>query len=298
MPIKPSTLSLIRHLLLTILTAVYGLTAHANIDTALQNMDDSNNPLMLMKTSRGDVFLELFQDAAPNNVANFIGLAEAEVPLLNPTTGETVYANYYDGLTFHRVLSGYLVQAGRQTHPERGLPARQLADEINASQLGLNQIKVLDIGLKPHPWLNIADKLEFEQQVLAPLYGRLNINNLVELSAREQEVMTQLRNLSLQQAFENLGYRFNNNLPSRRPVRGSLILANSGPNTNSAEFFIPILDAPWLTGTHTVIGKVVAGMEVVDRIHIQSAGRLASPLATTTIYEIRRVDPRIAVSGQ
>ena len=50
-----------------------------------------------MKTSKGDILIELFENEAPNAVANFISLVEKD---------------YYNGLTFHRVLSGFMAQGG------------------------------------------------------------------------------------------------------------------------------------------------------------------------------------------
>ena len=63
------------------------------------------------------------------------------------------------------------------------------------------------------------------------------------------------------------GYKFNDEaLGHTKIVRGTLAMANSGPNTNGSQFFITVIDTPWLDGKHTPFGKVIKGMEVVDAI--------------------------------
>lgn len=63
------------------------------------------------------------------------------------------------------------------------------------------------------------------------------------------------------------GYKFQDEINDHKLVRGSLAMANAGPNTNGSQFFIVTAkETPWLDGLHTNFGSVVAGMDVVDKI--------------------------------
>jgi len=63
------------------------------------------------------------------------------------------------------------------------------------------------------------------------------------------------------------GYQFKDEINDVKLVKGVLAMANSGPNTNGSQFFIVTADAtPWLDGRHTAFGKVLRGMEIVQKI--------------------------------
>jgi cyclophilin family peptidyl-prolyl cis-trans isomerase len=63
------------------------------------------------------------------------------------------------------------------------------------------------------------------------------------------------------------GYQFEDEINDHKIVRGALAMANAGPNTNGSQFFLVTTgEAPWLDGKHTVFGRVVEGLEVVDAI--------------------------------
>jgi peptidyl-prolyl cis-trans isomerase B (cyclophilin B) len=63
------------------------------------------------------------------------------------------------------------------------------------------------------------------------------------------------------------GYRFEDETNNGvRHERGVLSMANAGPNTNGSQFFITHVATPWLDGKHTVFGKVVEGLDVVDAV--------------------------------
>jgi cyclophilin family peptidyl-prolyl cis-trans isomerase/gas vesicle protein len=73
-----------------------------------------NLPRVLMKTTKGDIELELFENEAPNTVANFIALVEK---------------GFYNGLTFHRVLPNFMAQGGDPTGDGTGGPGYAIACE-------------------------------------------------------------------------------------------------------------------------------------------------------------------------
>ena len=68
-----------------------------------------------LRTSRGSLYMELFPRSAPHAVANFVGLATGTQPYVDLLTGERRTGRYFDGLRFHRIIRGTLLQAGNRT---------------------------------------------------------------------------------------------------------------------------------------------------------------------------------------
>jgi cyclophilin family peptidyl-prolyl cis-trans isomerase len=87
------------------------------------------------------------------------------------------------------------------------------------------------------------------------------------------------------------GYQFEDEPNEHRVTRGALAMANAGPNTNGSQFFIVTADAcPWLDGKHTVFGRVVEGLDVVDRISMVERDGRDKPLTPVTIDRVELVD--------
>jgi cyclophilin family peptidyl-prolyl cis-trans isomerase/tetratricopeptide (TPR) repeat protein len=122
-------------------------------------------------TEKGDIVVELYAGQVPNTVNNFVYLARD---------------GFYDDTTFHRVLPGFMAQAGDPTGTGAGGPGYQFADEFDPDLL--------------------------------------------------------------------------------HDAPGVLSMANAGANTNGSQFFITYEPTPWLDGRHTVFGRVIEGMDVLQAL--------------------------------
>ena len=85
----------------------------------------------IFETSLGNIVCKLFEKEAPKTVENFIGLAEGSKEFLNPMTGKKEQRNFYDGLTFHRVIPQFMIQGGCPRGDGRGGPGYSFADEFH-----------------------------------------------------------------------------------------------------------------------------------------------------------------------
>ena len=83
-------------------------------------------------TSEGRFTVRLFEAEAPNTVANFVGLAEGTKEWTDPKTGQKVKKPFYDGLIFHRVIDGFMIQGGCPMGNGMGGPGYKFADEFGA----------------------------------------------------------------------------------------------------------------------------------------------------------------------
>ncbi|PIE21450.1 MAG: peptidyl-prolyl cis-trans isomerase [Arachnia propionica] len=84
-----------------------------------------------LHTSLGDIKIELFDTHAPKTVANFVGLASGTKEYTDVATGAATTGNFYDGLIFHRVIDGFMIQGGCPRGDGRGGPGYQFADEFH-----------------------------------------------------------------------------------------------------------------------------------------------------------------------
>jgi cyclophilin family peptidyl-prolyl cis-trans isomerase len=162
--------------------------------------EDLDRPIAVFETSLGNFEAELYARECPETVWNFINLAEGR----QKTTRE---GNFYDGLKFHRVIEGFVIQGGCPQGTGTGGPGYQFADEFDS-----------------------------------------------EL---------------------------------RHDSEGILSMANAGPGTNGSQFFITLAPTPHLDDRHSVFGKVVDGMDVVNKIGSVKTGPGDTPLEPVTMNRIR-----------
>lgn len=159
----------------------------------------------IFQTSRGAFTARLDYDKAPTTVANFVGLVEGTRGWVDTTTGALRRQPFYSGITFHRVITGFMIQAGSPNGLGTDGPGYSFGDEF-------------------HPAL-------------------------------------------------------------RHDSAGILSMANSGANSNGSQFFITLGTTEWLDNTHSVFGRIVGGMEVVNAIGAVPAP-VQEPEVATTIESI------------
>ena len=152
-------------------------------------LEDGKTYTATLHTNRGDIELALLADRSPNTVNNFVFLAED---------------GFYDGVIFHRVIEGFMIQGGDPTGTGRGGPGYRFADELDGPG----------------------------------------------------------------------AYR-----------RGTVAMANAGPNTNGSQFFIMHRDYG-LPHQYSIFGTVTGGLDVVDAIATTATGRDDRPVEDCVIERV------------
>jgi len=255
-----------------ILSAIFSLNAKENIVN------------VLMKTSMGDIELALDKSIAPVTVENFIGLAEGTKEYTDPRTKEQKKSNYYDGLIFHRVISDFMIQGGCPLGTGTGGPGYSFEDECFIEGEAISG--AIDSDEKA---------VAIWTQMILPYFQ----SNPAEPHAELLQVAQECQN---QRSFEPLKskdasfYAQATKLPPARNQElkatvdyGTICMANAGPNTNGSQFFIVTKrdGASWLSGKHTVFGKVTKGMEIVHKIENVEKNSSDKPLEDVKIISVR-----------
>jgi peptidyl-prolyl cis-trans isomerase A (cyclophilin A) len=120
-----------------------------------------------LHTNKGDIRIQLFPDHAPKTVRNFVGLADGSQEWTDPRSGEKKSTPLYDGVVFHRVISGFMIQGGDPLGTGTGGPGYRFGDEFHP-ELQFDRPYLLAmanagpgtngsqffITVAPTPWLN------------------------------------------------------------------------------------------------------------------------------------------------
>jgi peptidyl-prolyl cis-trans isomerase A (cyclophilin A) len=129
---------------------------------------DKKGPLFAtLKTTAGDIVVQLFEDRAPKTVANFVDLASGNKEWTDPKTREKVKRPLYNGTIFHRVIPGFMIQGGDPLGNGTGGPGYRFEDEFHPdlkhSKAGILSManagpnsngSQFFITQKPTPWLD------------------------------------------------------------------------------------------------------------------------------------------------
>jgi peptidyl-prolyl cis-trans isomerase A (cyclophilin A) len=115
---------------LGIITAIL-ISVSLGLAAAAETPEKKGPVYATLKTSMGDIVIQLFDDKAPKTVANFVGLASGTKEWLDPKTGEKVKRPLYNGTIFHRVIPGFMIQGGDPLGNGRGGPGYTFEDEFH-----------------------------------------------------------------------------------------------------------------------------------------------------------------------
>jgi peptidyl-prolyl cis-trans isomerase A (cyclophilin A) len=241
----------------------------------------------VLQTNYGEIAVRLLSEDAPKTVDNFIGLAEGSKEWTNPDTGSTSKKPFYDGLTFHRVIDGFMIQGGDPKGDGTGGPGYEFEDETYRETGKELSGLVEDEETALIVWNELIVPYVIgtpEENQNARLVGIVN-KVLSEYSA------TPLMGISIQEYRDMTGSA--KVLMEREVINpvayATLCMANSGANTNGSQFFIVTAKdgCPWLDGAHTVFGRVVQGMEVAHQIEKVETDDQDKPVKPVIIKKVK-----------
>jgi peptidyl-prolyl cis-trans isomerase A (cyclophilin A) len=112
---------------------VVWIVVHLSADTQLKGASVDPGTYAQFDTSEGPFTVRLFEKEAPKTVANFTGLAEGTKEWRDPQTGEKKNEPFYNGISFHRIIEGFMIQGGDRLGTGTGGPGYKFEDEFHPS---------------------------------------------------------------------------------------------------------------------------------------------------------------------
>lgn len=222
---------------------------------------DAKRPVLVIKTIRGDIEIELDEEAAPDAVRAIVRLVKGPVFDSELTNGNPFFKpfSYYDGLEFDRALRGHEVATAVRP-PKSSIV---IETQIDASALGLDKPFTQDRAEAMKIWQHLLFPHYINARKTEDIHPRLI--EWVQANAKDNTVDFLLK-ATTKDVNEALGYRYVDGLPSRPVTRGSVSLIPLNPRFATPGLLISLRDRPDLTGKRMVIGKVRAGLAVAEQL--------------------------------
>jgi peptidyl-prolyl cis-trans isomerase A (cyclophilin A) len=107
------------------------LSVHGGVAHWLPVTSPIQTATATLHTNRGDIKIALFGNHAPKTVANFVGLAQGTKDYSTGNASGGSSGPFYDGMVFHRVIDGFMIQGGDPEGSGRGGPGYEFADEFH-----------------------------------------------------------------------------------------------------------------------------------------------------------------------
>ena len=237
-------------------------------------------PKVIFATALGAIVVEVFPDAAPNTVAHWLRLVEGKGLESGAIAkdGDVQPGGYYDGLAFSYTKPHVeIVTASRGSEDE----GPHFETELDARSLGLDR-DVIE---------NYAEAMRVLQWELIRAHGKMGKGkNRPALLAEwidlwhETDSAGFLIGVPRQRINEAQGYVYRDGLRSLPVDAGAVALKPLSPIRTSARLSIALSDMPQRTGKWMVIGRVVEGLEVAEKISIQTLKGQGTP-------EVKRFEP-------
>lgn len=102
-----------------------------NPDEILKSIEGEGDLHATFFTNQGEIDCVLYEEEAPNTVANFVGLATGKKRFVDPNDRKTKQEPFYDGTIFHRVIPGFMIQGGDRLGKGMGDPGYRFEDEFH-----------------------------------------------------------------------------------------------------------------------------------------------------------------------